>query len=298
MDGLNYHHLLYFYTVARTGTIAKASELLQLTQPTISEQVRLLENSLGRKLFEKSGRNLVLTETGKTVFEYAEKIFALGHELADAIEGLKRTPRKVRQKIGVGLGVPVLVAYRLLKPLMTAKMASVVCSQDRLEALLGKLALHEIDLVLADTPAPRSVHVNVLSHKLGECGVSFFVSESLANSHKGKFPNCLEGMAMLLPKEGAALRVSLERWFDSNRVRPEVVGEFEDSALMWRFGKAGAGVFAAPTVAEKDIVRDLGVRVLGRTSEIVERFYLISTERKLRDPAAVAIDSGRSRLFA
>jgi LysR family transcriptional activator of nhaA len=297
MEGLNYHHLLYFYTVARTGTIAKASELLHLTQPTISEQVRLLESSLGSKLFEKSGRNLVLTDTGRTVFEYAEKIFALGRDLTDAIEGRKGTLQTERHRVGAALGVPTLLAYRLLRPLIAAKTESVMCSHDRLETLLGKLALREVDIVLADAPAPRNVHVNVVSHKLGECGVSFFASEPLISGHKAKFPNCLDGMTMLLPTANTSPRMSLDRWFDSHRVRPAVVGEFEDSALMYRFGKAGAGVFVAPSAIERDVVRDFDVRILGRTSEVVEHFYLISTERKLRDPAAVAIDGGRGKLF-
>lgn len=296
MEGLNYHHLLYFYTVARAGTIARASEQLHLTQPTISEQVRLLEKSLGNKLFQKSGRNLALTETGHMVFAYAEKIFALGRELTDSVNGRDVPERQARCEIGIACGVSEVLTHRLLEPVMALRKMVLSCHRDRLDALVTRLAAHELDVVLAAAPAPRSA--KAFSNKLGECAISFFAAESLSAKYKAKFPRSLDRAPMLLPAAGSSGRILIEQWFKANAIRPAIVGEFEDAGLMTRFGKAGAGVFAAPKATEKELLRSSGVKVVGRTNSAIERYYLISRERKLSNAAAVAISKSAQKVFA
>lgn len=298
MDWLNYHHLLYFWTVARTGSIVKASEQLRLTQPTISEQIRLLENSLGEKLFQKVGRNLVLTETGKTVYGYAEEIFALGKELTDSVHG-RPTARPMRLLVGITDSVPKLIAYRLLEPaLKTGSKIRIICHEGAPDALLARLAVHELDVVITDFPLPPTVNVKAFSHLLGECGVTFFGPTAQAAKYRSRFPKSLDGAPMLLPNESSSTRRSLDQWFDANGIRPQVIGEFEDSALMNVFGQAGAGLFAGPSAIEKEIVQQFRVKPIGRTDAITECFYAISTERRLKNPAIVAIsNTARARLF-
>jgi LysR family transcriptional activator of nhaA len=297
MERLNYHHLLYFWTVARAGTIAKASAELQLSQPTISEQLRLLESSFGEDLFEKAGRNLVLTEAGRAVYAYAERIFALGKELAEVMDGRATLAQSGRFRVGVASALPALLARRLLQP-ATGEGVSISCHAGALDALLARLAVRELDLVLADCPLPPAVRVRAYSHLLGESGTSFFAAPSLAAKCKGKFPSAIDGMPFLLPSPGSSLRHSLEAWFDASHVRPAIAGEFDDSAILMEFGREGAGIFAAPTAIEKDMARSLGVKVVGRTDAVVERYYAIGTERKVSNPVVSAIrDNAQQRIF-
>lgn len=298
MEWLNYHHLLYFWVVAREGSIAQASKQLLLAQPTITGQIRALENTLGQKLFTRSGRNLVLSDVGRLVYRYANEIFSLGRELTEVLKG-RPAGRPVRLVVGISDGMPKLIAYRLLQPALTlAEPVHIVCHEDRPERLLAELATFGLDLVLTDAPVGPLVRVRAFSHLLGTCGISLFGTASLAAKYRKPFPASLDGAPFLLPVENSTLRRALDQWFEAERIHPRVVGEFQDSALLKTFGQAGAGIFAAPTVTEKEVRRQYGVSVLGRTKSVIERFYAISVERKLKHPAVVAIaEAARDQLF-
>ena len=298
MEWLNYHHLLYFWAVAREGGVTKASEQLRLAQPTISGQLKALEEALGEKLFERTGRRLVLTDVGRVVYRYADEIFTLGRELQDPLKG-RPTGRPVRFTVGVADAVPKLVAYRLLQPALTLpEPVHVVCREDKPERLLSELGLHSLDLVLSDAPAPPGVNVKAYSHLLGETPVAFFGTDALAAEHRRGFPRSLDGAPVLVPTEGSSLRRSLEQWFDAEGLRPRVVGEIEDSALLKVFGQAGTGLFPAPVAIEAEIRVQFGVKVVGRVDAVKARFYALSAERKLKHPAVLAIrEAARSELF-
>jgi len=293
---LNYHHLLYFWTVARAGTIAKAGEELHLAQPTISSQIKLLEEALGHKLFERQGRKLVLTDVGRTVMRYADEIFRLGNELKNVVGGLP-SGQQLRLQVGVADVVPKVVAERLLQPALDVGPLRIVCREGPLPQLLASLALHELDVVLADAPGSEPVSVRAFNHLLGKCGVSFFAAAAYSHLKKD-FPRSLHGAPILMPSEASAVRHALDLWFDGKGVRPTVVGDFDDSALLKAFGQRGLGVFAMPSVIEAEVVRQFDVAVIGRTDEIENCFYAITVERRLRHPAVVAIaQAARSDIF-
>jgi len=297
MEWLNYRHLFYFWTVARAGSIARASEELRLSQPTISNQLKTLEGALGHRLFERQGRRLVLTDVGRTALRYADDIFRTGRELQQALKGLP-TGERLRVVVGVADVIPKMVAERLLQPAVAAAPeVALVCREAPLAQLLGQLALHDLDVVLADAPAPENVKVRAYSHLLGECGVVFLAAPRLAHAKKG-FPRSLDGAPFLLPSPGTALRHALDRWFEAQGVRPEVAGEFDDAALLEAFGRRGLGLFAAPAVIEREVCAEMQVQPVGRTDEVRERYYAISVERRLRHPAVVAMAEGaRNRVF-
>lgn len=298
VEWLNYHHLLYFWTVAKEGSIARATAELRLAQPTISGQIRVLEESLGEKLFQRSGRNLVLTDVGRVVFRYADEIFSLGRELRDVLKS-GSSARPLRLLVGVADVVPKLVAYRLLEPaLRLTEPIQIVCREDRPDRLLAELAIHNLDIVLSDAPVEPSLRIRAFSHLLGECGVVFFATQALASTYRRGFPRSLNGAPLLLPTENTALRHSLDRWFVSKGIRPRIVGEFEDSALLNVFGQTGMGIFLAPSIIEAEVRRQYQVEVIGRMEGVKERFYTISVERKLKHPAVVAIsEAARKKLF-
>lgn len=299
MEWLNYHHLLYFWTVAREGSVARACEQLHLAQPTVSAQIRALEKSLGAKLFAREGRGLALTDTGRVVYRYADEIFSLGRELRDTLNG-RPTGRALRLAVGVADVLPKLVAYRLLEPaLRLSEPVRIVCTEGKPEDLLGEMARHKLDLVLSDAPVGPGAKVRAFNHQLGECGVSVLGTSALALAHGGAFPESLDGAPFLLPTENTALRRSLDHWFDARGVRPVVAGEFEDSALLKAFGHAGAGLFVVPEVVEAETCRQYQVEPLGRVEAVRTRFYAISVERRLKHPAVVAIsEAARRELFA
>jgi LysR family transcriptional activator of nhaA len=289
MTWLNYHHLLYFWTVAREGTVAAACDKLHLAQPTISGQLRQLEHDLGVKLFERAGRNLVLTETGQEVYRLADEIFSLGRDLQDMVKG-RLAGRPTRLLVGVAEEVPELVAYRILEPAMRlAEPAQVVCHRHPADQLLAQLALHKLDVVLADTPVDPAARVRAFSHPLGESAVSICGTADLVAPRRQDFPASLDGAPFLLPLENTSLRRSLAAWFEAAGVRPSVRGEFADRALLRTFAQAGAGLCAVPAAVETEVQRQYRLRVLGRIDAIKERFFLISTERKLKHPAVAAI---------
>lgn len=298
MEWLNYHHLLYFWVVAREGSVAKACQQLHLAQPTISGQIRALEESLKTALFARSGRNLVLTETGHTVYRYADEIFSLGRELQDTLQN-RPTGRAIRFVVGVADALPKLVAHRLLQPALDLpEDVQVTCFDGDPDHLMAKLALHELDLVLSDVPANPRLGFRAYNHSLGECGISFFAARKLARKYRQGFPHSLAGAPFLMPTGNVALRRSLEQWLDGLGIRVHVRAEFSDSALLKVFGLVGTGVFAAPNAVEADVKRMYGVAVVGREETIRERFYAISVEKRLKHPAVVAIsNAARTGLF-
>jgi LysR family transcriptional activator of nhaA len=299
MEWLNYHHLFYFWTVVRTGGITRASAELRLAPPTISAQIRSLEASLGEKLLDRSGRNLTPTDMGRVIFRYADEIFSLGRELVDTVKG-RPTGRPLRLVIGVADVLPKSIVHWLIEPaLQLGEPVRIVCREDNAEHLLAQLAIQELDLVLLDAPIAPTVKIRAYNHLLGECGVTFVATPELAATYRRRFPQSLHGAPLLLPTENTAIRRSLEQWFDSQAIRPEVVGEFEDYALLREFGRTGTGVFPAPTVVEKHLRRQYGLQRVGRTEAVRGRFYAISVEKKLKHPAVVAIcETARRRLLA
>lgn len=296
---LNYKQLYYFWQVARVGSIARASEQLSLTPQTLSGQIGLLETALGATLFRRAGRGLELTETGRLAASYADEIFEVGAEMEQALRG-GAGGRIASFRVGIADVMPKSIVYRLLAPAMALdEPLKIVCREDRLEQLLGELAIHRLDLVLADRPMSPDMNVKGYSHKLGECGVSFFATPRLARQYGKNFPAGLDGAPLLVPSNDTAMRGRLMRWLDRARLRPHIVGEFDDSALMKAFGKAGAGVFVAPSVIATEIERQYEVRVLGHVAEVIEHFYAISVERRFTHPAVVAIsEAARQELFA
>lgn len=299
MEWLNYHHLLYFWTVAKEGSIAKACEKLRLAQPTISGQIRSLEASLGERLFTKTGRHLVLTDVGQLVYRYAEEIFSLGLELQDVLKGRPRG-RPLRLLVGISDFVPKLVALRILRPaLEMPEPVQMVCDEDVPEHLLAELAAHRLDVVLSDTPVPPTLPVKAYNHLLGRSPITLFAAPKLAARYRKNFPSCLDAAPFLVPMEGLSLRRELEHWFDSEKIRPRIVAEFKDRALMTVFGQAGLGIFAAPSAIENEIRSSYGIASICRVDSITESFYAISIERKLKHPAIVRISQfAREELFA
>ena len=298
VDPLNHHHLFHFWTVVREGGVTRASEKLNVSQPTVSGQLRELQEALGEKLLVRSGRTVVLTDVGRTVYRYADEIFALGRELQQAVKG--RVTQPARLAVGVAMVVPKLVAYQILEPaLHLPEPIQLDCVHERPERLVAELAR------LRAGPGPRrharrppAVKVRAYSHLLGECGVSVFGTERLAAAHRRRFPRSLDGAPFLLPSGDSGLRLSLEEWFRKQGIRPRVVGTFEDSALIDAFGQAGAGLFAMPSAIEAEVRRQYRVRLVGRLETVRQRFYAITVERKLRNPAVIAISERARALFA
>jgi LysR family transcriptional activator of nhaA len=299
MEWLNYHHFLYFWVVAKEGSIVAASKRLRLAHPTISGQLRRLEDDLGEKLFVRSGRRLELTDAGRVAFRYADEIFSLGREFVDTIKGRGTSERPLRLVVGVADVLPPSLVRRFLEPAFhIPQPVQVTCRADKsVESLVGALALHSVDVVIADGPAAPT-RVRAYNHLLGECGTTFFAAPALAAATRRKFPRSLDGAPLLLPGVRSSVRRALDQWVDGLDLRPRVVAEFDDSALAKEFGKRGLGVFAAPTVVEAEVVRDYGVRVVGRAEAVRQQFYAISIERKIRHPAVVAIrTAAREKIF-
>jgi LysR family transcriptional activator of nhaA len=298
VEWLNYHHLLYFYTVAREGSVARASQALRLAQPTLSGQIRKLEQALDEKLFERRGRGLVLTEMGRVVFRYADEIFSLGGELLDTVRG-RPTRRPPRLVVGVAESLPKLVAHRLLAASRLSEQGvQLILREGKTEDLIAALAAQTFDLVIADSPLPPHVKLRAFNHPLGESSVTLFAAPALARRYRPRFPRSLEGAPMLLPTDNTAMRRALEQWFQQQEIRPRLVAEIEDSALLKVFGEHGAGIFAAPTVVAADVKRQYGVRALGVAKGVRERFYAITVERRITNPGTAAIAAAaRERLF-
>ncbi|MEE4300786.1 MAG: transcriptional activator NhaR [Pseudomonadales bacterium] len=298
MRHLNYQHLLYFWTVAREGSIARASDVLHLTPQTISGQLKLLEESIGAPLFHRVGRGLVLSDTGRLVNQYAEEIFSLGAELTQRVRDTEMGA-PIAFNVGIVNSMPKLVAQRILQPaLELGEGVRLLCWQDDLEKLLADLAVHRLDLVISDRTLPTGSSVRAFNHLLGASGVSMFAHRAIAAKYAKRFPESLDGAPLLLPVNTSALRRRLDDWFDARALRPHVVGEFEDSALLKAFGGERCGIFPAPTAIAEQIERSYQARRIGEVDEVEEHFYVISPERKLKHPAVVRItDTARERLF-
>lgn len=289
MEWLNYHHLLYFWTIAREGGVTRAAEKLRLAQPTLSTQLRQLEESLGAKLFAKAGRGLTLTDTGKVVFRYADEIFGLGRELQDVVAG-RVVARPEAFVVGVSDVLSKLLVHRLLQPAFEApEPPRLVCREETLEVLLDDLVRHEVDLVLADHPLPPKSRIKAYSHLLGESGMDWFAAPGLIRKHREPFPRCLEGAPVLLPAAGTALRDALDGWFVVQDLRVKVVGEFDDSALLKAFGQEGTGFFPGPSVLALEIQLQHKVNRVGSAPGLRSQIYAISVERRVKHPAVVAI---------
>lgn len=298
MEWLNYHHLYYFWMSAREGSIAKASAKLCVSQPTISAQVRALEDGLGERLFERAGRRLELTEAGRLVVRYADEIFLLGKEMRDTLKG-RPSSRLPALTVGISDVMPKMVAHRLLSPILQGGDGlRLVCREEKTEALFADLASQRLDALLTDAPLPPGAKVKAFSHLLGRCGIVCFGREPAASRYRKGFPASLDGAPLLLPTENTLLRRDLDRWFDALSVRPSVVGEFDDSALLKVFGQAGAGLFLAPAYVEKEIRAQYRVAVVGRTEDVTESFYLISPERRVKNPAVARLLETARRGFA
>lgn len=288
MEWINYHHLLYFWRVAREGGLARASAGLGLAQSTVSKQIHQLEAALGHPLFARKGRRLVLTESGRVVYRYAEEIFSLGRELVDTL-GDRPVGQPLRVTVGVADVVPKLVAERVLLPAFASGPVRLVCREGRSDRLLAELALYELDLVLTDAPAAPTAKVRAYSRLLGGSEVAFFARPPLASRLRRGFPRSLDGAPLLLPTADTMMRRSLERWFADRGLRPALLGEFEDSALLGAFGQQGIGAFPAPTVIRREIEGQLGVRWVGDASGVRESLYALTAERRIQNPAVAGI---------
>ncbi len=298
MEWINYHHLLYFWTVVRAGSIGKASEQLRLAPPTVSAQLRSLEANLGEKLLIRSARGVQPTEVGQVVYRYADDIFSLGREMLDTIKD-RPTGHPLQLVVGIADVVPKEISHALIEPaLRMRESVQITCREDNQEHLLAQLAIQELDVVLSDTPIGPPAKIRAYNHVLGECGTTFFATPDLYKRYSRHFPKVLGDAPLLLPADNTNVRRTLDQWFDSQQIRPFVIGQFEDFALLRHFGETGVGIFAAPSVLEKPFRQRGNLRVIGRTDAVQNRFYAISVERKLKHPAVVAIcETARHRLF-
>jgi LysR family transcriptional regulator, transcriptional activator of nhaA len=300
MVTLNFKHLHYFWATAHAGGILKAGEQLHTTPQTLSGQIKLLEDRVGRKLFRKIGRKLELTEDGRVALGFADEIFHLGSELEATLREHGSGHRHaIDFRVGVADSVAKTVVYRLLEPaLQLPDPVRMVCSEGTFSELLGQLALRRVDLVIADEPLTRKVSVRAFNHPLGHSTMSFFATPDLRATLKGAFPRCLDGAPMLIPGPASSVRAPFDAWLTRERLRPRVIGEFDDLALMATFGREGRGVFVSPSVLEAETESQHGVRAIGRSAELVESFYAISVERRISHPCVVAITSAaRNKLF-
>jgi LysR family transcriptional activator of nhaA len=300
VEWLNYHHLLYFWTVAKEGSIAKASKGLRLAHPTISAQVHRLEEVLGEKLFVRKGRALELTDVGRVAFRYADEIFSLGREMVDTLKG-QPSGRPIRLVVGLSDVLSKALVHRILEPaFQMQEQVQVICREDRsTEEFLGELAVHALDVLLSDAPIGPGSAVRAFNHLLGECGTAFFAAPQLAKTCRGRFPSSLSGVPFLLPGRNSTLRRRIEQWFDAESIRPNIVCELDDAELTKVLGEAGVGVFAAPDVIEADVRRRYRVDLVGKSKEIRQSIYAISVERKIKNPAIAAIcERARNTLFS
>jgi LysR family transcriptional activator of nhaA len=296
---VNYKHLLYFWAVAKHGGVVKAAEHLHVTPQTISGQIQLLEEHFGRELFHKSGRALELTDAGQLAFSYAEDIFTLGSELDQVVRQPRGAARPLELRVGIADAVPKMVACRLLEPALQGEQAfKVVCREWKLDSLLAELAVHRIDLVLSDTPLPSGLSVHAFSHRLGGSAVGFYAVPALAGRLEGEFPACMNGAPMLVPGADSAMGGRLAQWLSKHKLRPHVVGEFDDGALLKALGHQGHGIFMAPMVLHDEVCRQYEATLLGQASDLIEEFYVISVERRITHPGVAAItQAAREGLF-
>ncbi|MHB9005928.1 MAG: LysR family transcriptional regulator [Limisphaerales bacterium] len=289
MEFLNYHHLRYFWVAAKEGGLTRAAGKLRVSQPSICTQIQALERALGDKLLRRTPRGLALTEAGQKVFSFAEEIFSLGEDLLSTMKQ-RPTTRPLRVHIGIADSLPKLLTYRMLKPIFhLPQTVQASCCEGKVPDLLAQLATYRLDIVLSDEPAPASGNLKTFNHLLGECGVSFSAEPGLAARLKRRFPASLHGAPALLPSPNSALRRSLEKWFQEQRIAPRLVAEFDDAALMKVVATDGLGFFALPSLVASEAVTRYGVKIIGHAPKCMQQFYAISAERRLTHPAVLAI---------
>ncbi|HYD53211.1 MAG TPA: transcriptional activator NhaR [Gemmatimonadaceae bacterium] len=289
MNSLNYNHLRYFWVVAREGGLVQAGKVLRLSHPTLSAQIHALEDALGEKLFTKVGRKLALTDVGRIAYKYAEEIFGLGNELVDAVQG-RAVGRPAKLEVGILDVLSKLLVRRLLQPASAmAESVRLVCREGSFDRLLAALAQHSLDVVIADSPVPSGSPIRAHNHLLGECGVALFGAPGLVGARRRGFPGSLDGAPVLLPAETLSTRRALNQWFERHGIRPRIVAEFEDAALLQTFGAEGLGIFPGPAAVTREIEAQHGVQLLGMAEGVVERYYAITVERRLANPAVLAI---------
>ncbi len=298
MEWLNYHHLFYFWMAVKAGTISGAAELLHLARPTVAAQIRELEKSFSQKLFKKQGRGLVLTEFGTQIHKYADEIFSIGHELREFAK-TGHTGNRKRFVVGLPDVVPKHIAFELLKPaLHMPDRPRTVCYEGKLSELLTDLALHKLDLIISDAPAPLTMEFKVYNHKLGECGLSMLAVPAIARQYRKGFPDSLTDAPCLLPTDHTAVRRSLDIWLEDNEIFPDIVAELEDSALLKVFGQQGEGIFPVPSAIEELIKKQYGVHLVGRIPDVLDKFYAISAEKRVHHAAtAMIVKQARNKLF-
>jgi LysR family transcriptional activator of nhaA len=289
MEQLNFHHLRVFWTAVREGGVTRASEKLHVSQPTVTTQIRALEKALGQKLFVRSGRRLVLTDAGRSAYRSAAEIVGLGQGLMDSLKG-DGPGHEIRLNVGVADVLSKLVTYRVLEPALRNPVpARLEVIESTPERLLAELALLRLDVVIADAPVGPGARVRAYNHLLGECSVSVFGAERLARACRRGFPHSLDRAPLLLPRQDSALRLALDDWFLREGVRPHIVGEFDDSALMSALGQAGLGLFPAPSAVARELCRQDGVRLVGTIESVRQRFFAITVDRKVKHPAVSVI---------
>lgn len=297
MRHLNYNHLLYFHTVAREGSVVRAAKALHLTPQTVSGQIKLLEDVVGEPLFIRVGRGLILSDTGRVVQTYADEIFTLGTALTQRLSSTtQKSPGSLR--VGIVDSFPKLVACRLLGvTLADEEPARLSCIEGKLAPLLADLSVHKLDLILSDRPVPTELNVRAYNHVLGSSNIGFFAPEGWATRLIPEFPHSLADVPILLPNASSALRRTLDHWFDENEIVPNIVAEFDDSALMKTFGEAGRGVFPAPEVIAKDISRSFSSTQIGSLFDVTETYIAISPQRNLRHPSVLRIANSAKGVF-
>lgn len=289
---LNFKHLHYFWAAAKAGGIVRAGEQLHITPQTLSAQIKQLEERLGCALFRKQGRGLELTDEGRVALGYADQLFAIADELETVIGSTRDGQKVLSFRVGIADSVPKAIAYRLIEPaLEAAAQVRLVCHEGKFQDLLAQLAVHRLDLVIADEPMGRQLSIRAFNHPLGSTATSFFATPELARQLQGSFPQCLDGAPMLLQGPASAMRRRLDTWLAEQHLRPRAIAEFDDAALMKAFGSEGRGVFMSPTVLEAETQAQYGVVTIGRTEELVEEFYAISAERRITHPCVVAVTS-------
>ncbi len=296
---INYKHLNYFWHVAKTGSIINASEALHITPQTISGQLSLLEESIGDKLFERQGRRLLLSNKGKAVYKYADRIFSLGEELNDFLRG-SDSVSSGELRVGIMDGIPKIIAYKILCPVIDDKTISLTCHEGSFEQLIAKLAIRELDMVISDMPVNSAYSIRAYNHKLGESPMTCFAIPALAKKLKRNFPDSLDHTPVLLPTNHSTIRPAIDQWFMTSDITPTVVGEFDDSALLKAFGESGAGVFFMPTIIESEVQEHYGVSIVGRTENVREQFFALTLERKLDNSRPIVtslVDQAISSVF-
>lgn len=298
MNWLNYHHLLYFWTMVREGSISKAANRLHLSQPTISGQLRQLEKSVGTKLYERQGRELRLTETGQLVYDYAEQIFSAGQELMERLKN-SRAPGQITVTVGIPDFLPKVIAFRLIEPIFKMpQKVHLVCHEGKLTDLLADLAMHRADLVLSDSAAGSQVSVRAYNHSLGESGVSWVATKEIAARLRKGFPDSLKDQSLLLPTQNTVLRRSVEQWLEEQSFDANVVAEIEDSALLKILATQGLGLAPVADAVLKDVEQQYDLHPVGPLRGVQMQFFAISVERRVTHPAVRAIaEAARDRLF-